>query len=68
MANSSSRSTTRADEKSVLREVRELLSRERELPHRYRRLERMERAAVVWMNGRALGGRPSASHLYETYD
>jgi len=28
----------------------------------------MERAAVVWMNGRALGGRAAASHLYETYD
>jgi hypothetical protein len=32
----------------------------------------MERAARpsarVWINGRALGGKPKPSHLYESYD
>jgi len=57
----------------MLREVRELLAQGRGLPHRLRRLERMESAASrsparVWVNGRALGPKPKPSHLYESYD
>jgi len=56
----------------MLREVRELLAQSRGLPHRLRRLERMERAtrrsARIWVNGRALGPKPTPSHLYESYD
>ena len=38
------------------------------LPNRLRRLEQMERAARVWVNGRAVGAQHSDAHLYETYD
>jgi hypothetical protein len=46
---------------------RRLLSTERELASRLRRLERMERTARMWVNGAELGpGRHG--HLSQTYD
>jgi hypothetical protein len=58
----------RAREDTLLREVRALLFRSPDRSERMRRLDRMERVARVWVNGRPLGPRPSNSHLYETYD
>ncbi len=60
------RATPRRD--PLLSEVRALLGRDRELPERMRRLQRMENAAQVWVNGRAVGKEPAHTHLYETYD
>ena len=57
-----------AREESLLREVRGLLTRDARLSERFRRLERMESAARVWVNGRALGPQPAHGHLTETYD
>jgi hypothetical protein len=66
------RTTANRSEQSMLREVRELLSGGRGVSSRLRRLERLERAAIpparVWVNGRAIGPKPSPPHLYETYD
>jgi hypothetical protein len=62
--NGSAGRTSRDD--SLLTEVRRL-SRAA-LPQRLRRLEQMERAARVWVNGRAVGAEPASGHLYETYD
>jgi hypothetical protein len=58
----------RARDEAMLREVRSLLSRDRATAARMRRLERMERAAQVWVNGRPVGTAPKHAHLYETYD
>jgi hypothetical protein len=57
-----------ARDEAMLREVRSLLSRDRATSARMRRLERMERAAQVWVNGRPVGAAPKHGHLYETYD
>jgi hypothetical protein len=53
----------RAREDRVLGEVRELMTSER-----LRRLARLERAARVWVNGRAVGEPSVNAHLYESYD
>jgi hypothetical protein len=58
--------TTR--EGALLDEVRTRLSGAREMPTRLRRLERMERAARVWVNGRELAHDPRFGHLAENYD
>ena len=58
----------RARDEAMLREVRSLLARDRATAARMRRLERMERAAQVWVNGRPVGAPPKHAHLYETYD
>jgi hypothetical protein len=43
-----------------LREVRSRMSKREELlPERLRRLERMEHAARIWVNGREVGEGPS---------
>jgi chorismate mutase len=57
-----------ARDEAMLKEVRSLLSKDRDRPSRMRRLERMERAAQVWVNGRPVGVAPQNAHLYETYD
>jgi chorismate mutase len=57
-----------ARDEAMLKEVRSLLSKDRDRPSRMRRLERMERAAQVWVNGRPVGAAPTNAHLYETYD
>ena len=49
-------------------EVRGLLSSDQGLARRFRRLESMEHAARVWVNGKSLGPQPKHAHLYETYD
>lgn len=61
------RARTRRDEPLVLG-VRARLSRERAVPARLRRLERMERTARVWVNGREVGDRPRFGYLAEGYD
>jgi hypothetical protein len=43
------------------------MARDGERIARLRRLERMEQAARVWVNGREVGGRRHA-HLAESYD
>jgi hypothetical protein len=50
---------TSRDER-LLREVRSRMSKREELlPERLRRLERMEHAARIWVNGREVGEGPS---------
>ena len=44
------------------------LAHMKEFPDYYERLERMERAAQVWVNGETLGDASPYKHLYETYD
>jgi hypothetical protein len=61
------RSRTRRDE-PLVREVRARLSREQGLPARLRRLQRMERAARLWVNGREAGDDPRFGYLAEGYD
>jgi hypothetical protein len=51
----------------MLREVRWRLSKDRDLLARVRRLERMERAARVWVNGREVG-ESRFDYLAETHD
>jgi hypothetical protein len=58
--------TSRQD--PLLRVVRARLSRERDLPPHLRRLERMERTARMWVNGRELGKKPRFGYLAEGYD
>ena len=53
---------------ALLAEIRGLLSRGEATARRMRRLESMEHAARVWVNGEALGPQPKHAHLYETYD
>jgi hypothetical protein len=55
-------------DESILREVRGLLSADERLSKRFRRLERMESVARVWINGRALGTQPPHEHLSDSYD
>jgi hypothetical protein len=55
-------------EQAVLAEVRGLLSRDKGLSRRLRRLESMEHAARIWVNGKALGPQTGHDHLSETYD
>jgi hypothetical protein len=55
-------------DESILREVRSLLSADERLSKRFRRLERMESAARVWINGQALGTQPPHDHLSDSYD
>jgi hypothetical protein len=43
----------------LLREVRSRMTkREERVPERLRRLERMENAARIWVNGEEVGGQP----------
>ena len=56
-----------ARDEAVLGEVRALLSNDG-LAGRLRRLERMEHAARVWVNGHPVGAAAQHAHLYETYD
>jgi hypothetical protein len=56
------------EEEHALAEMRRLLRVDRGPGGRLQRLERMERAAQVWVNGRALGNASPSGHLYETYD
>jgi hypothetical protein len=56
------------EEELALAEMRRLLGADRGPGGRLERLEPMERAAQVWVNGRALGAPSPNSHLYETYD
>ena len=58
--------TTR--EESLLSEVRSRLTRDERLSARMRRLERMEHAARVWVNGEELGGQRPYPHLSASYD
>jgi hypothetical protein len=62
-----SRSFRAERDEAVLREVRELLLRGSERQQRIR-LERMERTARMWVNGRALEPQPLHDHLKESYD
>lgn len=62
-----SRQRTSRDD-PLVRVVRSRLSRERTLPPRLRRLERMERTARLWVNGRELGKEPRFGYLAEGYD
>jgi hypothetical protein len=57
-----------ARDKSLLREVRSRLSKEKELAGRLRRLERMESAARMWVNGKEIGGDPRYRHLSNVHD
>ena len=57
-----------AEEEQALLEMRKLLGPERGPSGRLGRIDRMERAAQVWVNGQALGASSPSSHLYETYD
>jgi hypothetical protein len=60
-------SRTRRDE-PLVEGVRSRLFRERDLPPRLRRLERMERTARIWVNGREAGDQPRFGYLAEGYD
>jgi hypothetical protein len=60
--------TRTSREDPLLRTVRSRLARERDLPARLQRLERMERTARVWVNGRELGKEPRFGYLAEGYD
>jgi hypothetical protein len=51
-----------------VRGVRLRFARERDLPPRLRRLERMERTARIWVNGREAGDDPGFGYLAEGYD
>jgi hypothetical protein len=44
------------------------MSRDQALMTRMRRLERLERAARMWVNGEELGGRGRYGHLSDSYD
>jgi hypothetical protein len=55
-------------ENRILRDVRQLLIKDRERASRMRRLERMDTAAMLWINGRPAGPPGANAHLYETYD
>src|SRR5207248_5829226 len=59
--------TRAARDESIMREVRGLLRGDR-LSQRFRRLDRMESAARVWVNGRPLGSQPAFPQLSESYD
>ena len=59
---------SRAREQALLREVRLRLSKDRALPARLRRIERMEHTARVWVNGEEIGGEARFDHLAESHD
>jgi hypothetical protein len=57
----------RSRDERLVEGVRWRMARDGERIARLRRLERMEQAARVWVNGREVGGRRYA-HLAESYD
>jgi len=57
-----------AREEPFLEGVRQVMFRDRATTARLRRLDRMERAARLWVNGVEVAADPRHSHLAQVYD